>query len=142
MFLKRSNSEGFEYPDSAKYGGGFSLLAGSRSKAAMVGAVGDPRICCLASMLVDLCICVTEGRHHARCHVIKVVTMKRPLARIGPVYRNGDLFHRWKQNRVAHGAGKTRLIANPDNLETMSMQMNGVRHHRLVLDLEFDPISF
>ena len=67
--------------------------------------------------------------------------MEGPLSRIVRVHGYGDC-RVWRQkNRVAHSAGKARLIADADDLEMVPMQMNGMRHHRLVADLEFDTIS-
>src|ERR1700682_3646275 len=74
---------------------------------------------------------ISELRHHAGDHVVEIVTVQRPSSRIVGVESNPDAAHRHHQNGVAYGP-LDRSTINCDHLEHVAVQMDRMRHHGAV----------
>ena len=67
--------------------------------------------------------------------------MEGPPARIVRVERDNDLPHRSDEDCIPHGAGNPHPV-NLHDLELVPVQVHRVRHHRLVREYKFDPLTF
>src|SRR5882757_10925753 len=83
---------------------------------------------------------VSELRHHASDHVVEIVTVQRPSSRIVGVESNPDAAHRHHQNGVAYGPLDWSPI-NCDHLEHVPVQMDRMRHHGAVDQINLDALS-
>src|SRR6267142_6269374 len=73
--------------------------------------------------------------HHACHHVVQVVAVKRPTAGIVCVEGDGDAAHRRHQDGISHGTCEWDTIYR-DHLESVTMKMHRMRHHRVVHHLD------
>src|SRR5712672_842441 len=78
--------------------------------------------------------------HHARHHVVEIVTVKRPAAGIVGIKGNGNTAHWWHQDGIAHGTCEWDTVYR-DHLESVTMKMHRVRHHRMVQHLDCDALA-
>src|SRR6266850_3932880 len=83
---------------------------------------------------------ISEFRHHAGYHVVEIVTVQSPSSRIVGVESKPDAAHRHHQNSVAHGA-LDRSPINCDHLEYVAVQMDRMRHHGAVEQIDLDALS-
>src|SRR5215475_4248696 len=78
---------------------------------------------------------------HAGYHMIEVVAVERPSARVVRIKGYSDTAHtRRDQYGVAHCA-LHRPAIDRDHLEYMAVQMHRMRHHRIVDQLDLDTLS-
>src|SRR5262249_19312393 len=78
---------------------------------------------------------------HTGYHMVEVVTVERPTARVIRVKGYSDTAHtRRDQHGVAHRA-LHRPAIDCDHLECMAVQMHRMRHHRVVDQLDLDALS-
>src|SRR6201991_2387106 len=83
---------------------------------------------------------ISELRHHTGDHVVEIVTVQRPSSRIVGIKSKPDAAHRQHQNSVAHGTLDQSPI-NCGHLEHVAVQMDRMRHHGAVDQIDLDALS-
>src|SRR5215470_3217734 len=78
--------------------------------------------------------------HHARGHVVKLMAVHYPLARIVRIERHFDNLH-WRHEYGVAYSSLQSPATNSDHLKMMAMQVNRVRHHRSVLERKLDSLA-
>src|SRR5579863_968510 len=78
---------------------------------------------------------VSNLGHHTRRHVIEVVAVKRPAARIVGIKGDGDAAHRWHQDSISHGTCEWSTVYR-DHLESVAVKVHRMRHHRVIHHLD------
>src|SRR5882672_9508852 len=73
--------------------------------------------------------------HHTRHHVVEIVAVKRPTAGVVGVEGDGDATHRRHQDGISHGTCELGTVYR-DHLESVTMKVHRVRHHRVVQHLD------